>query len=35
GEVADLIKDIQPAQLIMESTLRGYADSIERLRAFR
>ncbi|ALU61108.1 NAD(P)H-dependent flavin oxidoreductase [Pseudomonas syringae] len=35
GEVADLIKEVLPAQLIVESTLRGYAASVERLRTPR
>ncbi|KAA3533966.1 2-nitropropane dioxygenase [Pseudomonas savastanoi pv. retacarpa] len=35
GEVADLIKEVLPAQLIIESTLRGYATSVERLRTTR
>ncbi|EGH33904.1 2-nitropropane dioxygenase family oxidoreductase, partial [Pseudomonas syringae pv. japonica str. M301072] len=31
----DLIKEVLPAQLIIESTLRGYAASVERLRTTR
>ena len=31
GEVADLIKDVQPARSIVEATLKGYADTVAKL----
>ncbi|RMN23757.1 2-nitropropane dioxygenase family oxidoreductase, partial [Pseudomonas cannabina] len=35
GEVADLISDVLPARSIIDSTMAGYASSVERLRAAR
>jgi nitronate monooxygenase len=31
GEVADLIKDVQPAHSIVEATMKGYADIVAKL----
>ncbi|RMO89011.1 2-nitropropane dioxygenase family oxidoreductase [Pseudomonas syringae pv. philadelphi] len=35
GEVADLISDVLPARSIIDSTMAGYASSVERLRGVR